>query len=503
MATTLIDREKPLNLTDKMADRNYSPFLKLTPIVHPIVQQFLSLPDKLFELTNALGSPLNLLFPELVSANLAAFRSCLDNHGVRGRIYFAHKANRSDSIARQLALEDAYIEVASVEELRHALSSGFRAERIQAGGPKNTEFLALSLMHNVTVSIDNLAELSEILKLRQQLTITSKSSLLIRVCGFRSNHTQYSSKASRFGVSLPDIYDVFDLLQEASDKLRLVGFAFHISTNSIAEKALAIENCLALFEEAFARGFQPTVLNIGGSFKVNYLKHESDWHNYIGALRTAVLSKRAPITWHGNPYGFRTDKGLVRGSFKSYSYYEPSSGPDFLHELLSYKLASNGDASIGSLLSSNGIEIWIEPGRSLLDQAGITIASVNCLRTSSHGDTLIGLNMKRQDLCFLDQEIFVDPIILSKGKALASGKAMPVYFAGNLCLENDLIYRHQTFITTLPKPGDLVVFINTAGYFMDFSATASIMQPTAKKAAIFRRAGQFTWTADEQYYPWL
>ena len=102
--------------------------------------------------------------------------------------------------------------------------------------------------------------------------------------------------------------------------------------------------------------------------------------------------------------------------------------------------------------------------------------------------------MKRQDVCFLDQEIFVDPIILRQSDRPA-GPSVPVYFAGNLCLESDLVCRHRVLLPGLPEPGDLAVFVNTAGYFMDFSASEAIMQPIAKKAAIFvaRRASLGLW----------
>ena len=74
--------------------------------------------------------------------------------------------------------------------------------------------------------------------------------------------------------------------------------------------------------------------------------------------------------------------------------------------------------------------------------------------------------------------------ILNRGNT-ASANAEPdngnvgVYFAGNLCLESDLVYRHMTYLQKMPEPGDLVVFPNSAGYFMDFSASTSIMQPVA------------------------
>jgi diaminopimelate decarboxylase len=155
------------------------------------------------------------------------------------------------------------------------------------------------------------------------------------------------------------------------------------------------------------------------------------------------------------------------------------------------------------------IELWIEPGRSLVEQAGITIGLVNSIRMSSRGEPIVCLNMKRQDVSFLDQEIFVDPIVISRQEESAApyvnseagSQPVGVYFAGNLCLESDMILRHMTYLTRLPNEGDLVVFVNTAGYFMDFSATTSIMHPIAQKVAVVEREGNFKWSLDSQYLP--
>ncbi|HMY04055.1 MAG TPA: hypothetical protein PKA48_11890, partial [Candidatus Obscuribacter sp.] len=253
------------------------------------------------------------------------------------------------------------------------------------------------------------------------------------------------------------------------------------------------------------------VINIGGGYKVNYLENEQDWNDYTSALKEAVLGTRPSMTWHNNAFGMSSDKGKLKGNFNSYSYFDTQTGGSFLQELLSQRFPNLGDATAGSIMQGNMIELWIEPGRSLVDQTGITVARVNSVRMSSRGEPIVCLNMKRQDISFLDQEIFVDPIIIEKHdeegarqtEQDSQGKEEPigVYFAGNLCLESDLVHRHMTYLDKLPSPGDLVVFVNSSGYFMDFSASTSIMQPVAEKVAVMERDGKFTWVMDKQYLP--
>jgi diaminopimelate decarboxylase len=475
--------------------------LKLTPKIHPQLQRFLEASGKVRELVDALGSPLNVLFPQRLKGNMSEFYDCFKKHNLLGKVFFAHKSNSSQSVVRELAtLEEANIDVSSVAELRDALSCGFVGSRILATGPKCSEFLTLSLMHDITLSVDSLWEISEIISLRKQLNINKRTKLLLRVSGFQIKHSNYNGKASRYGISLSEIEDAFDLLKNACESFLLLGFAFHIDTVSVADRALAIENCFNLFELAFDHGFEPTVLDIGGGFKVNYLDNENDWNDYATALREATIGNRKSITWQGNSFGLTADKGIVRGSFNSYAFYDPIVGAQFLEEILSYRLINLGDSTIGSFIRDNGIELWIEPGLAILDQTGITLSRVVSLHKSSQGDELVCLQMKRQDLCFVDREIFVDPVILYQEHSNKQS-SIPVYFAGNLCLESDLVYRHQTFLPALPQPGDIVAFVNTAGYFMDFSASEAIMQPIARKIAVFECDGKFGWTMDDQYQP--
>jgi diaminopimelate decarboxylase len=478
-----------------------SDVLKLQPRVDSEILSFLS-SSKPFELVNALGSPLNILFPEHLSRTLSSFESVFEKHNLRGRTYFAHKSNSSDCVARYLSTTKSYIDISSINELRHALGSGFAPGRIQATGPKNEEFICLCLQLKVAISIDSLQELEQVMRLSEIISASRPTEILLRLSGFKNRQSKHQGKSSRFGIRFDQVERAFERLSECRDRLKLAGFAFHLDTVSALEKAIAAESCLSLFEEALDRDFEPTVLNIGGGFKLSYLEHANEWHEYSSALREAAIGARPPMTWQGNTFGLMPDKGGIRGNFNTYNFFDSSTGADFLNEILSHQIESLDNASLAKFLRDNGIELWIEPGRALLDQVGVTIARVNTVRESSQGETLVCLNMKRQDICFIDQEIFVDPLILYQNDSLIqNGSEQAVYFAGSLCLESDLVTRHQTFVPQLPETGDLVAFANTAGYFMDFSASEAIMQPIAKRVSVYNRGACFRWTLDQNYYP--
>ncbi|HND66706.1 MAG TPA: hypothetical protein PL112_07930 [Candidatus Obscuribacter sp.] len=497
--------------TAQLAPKTTNKSLKLTPKVHPVIKRFIEEKSTLFQLVQALGSPLNVIFPELLHDNVENFRQAFSDAGVIGKVFFAHKCNQSDSLVRRLAVEEAYLDVSSANELRHALGAGFEATRIEATGPKNVEFIGLAVQQGVTIAVDSIYELNTILKLKEALKHKKPTKVLLRLSGFEASHSKFLNKGSRFGIPIKEVAEAFDILEANRKKIDFLGFSFHLDTVSVLERAVAMENCMELFEEALARDFEPRVINIGGGYKVNYLENEQDWNDYTSALKEAVLGTRPSMTWHNNAFGMSSDKGKLKGNFNSYSYFDTQTGGSFLQELLSQRFPNLGDATAGSIMQGNMIELWIEPGRSLVDQTGITVARVNSVRMSSRGEPIVCLNMKRQDISFLDQEIFVDPIIIEKHdeegarqtEQDSQGKEEPigVYFAGNLCLESDLVHRHMTYLDKLPSPGDLVVFVNSSGYFMDFSASTSIMQPVAEKVAVMERDGKFTWVMDKQYLP--
>ena len=481
--------------TDKNADKP----LVLRPRTSALVDSFLSDETLVRQILIACGSPVNVLFPQAIAANVKSFEDVLAAHNLKGSLYFAHKSNQSHSLLRQMAVTILRADVASAEELRHALSCGFTGSRLEATGPKNAEFLYLCLLHSVAINVDSLQELDDIITLKKSLALTGKARLLLRLCGFGASYVQVLAKESRFGIRVSDATKALSKIVEQSADVELLGFAFHLDSTSIDERLVAVENCLAIFDDAVNLGLEPRVLNIGGGFRINYLADEEDWNRYTTAVKQAALGTGPQVTWQNNFFGLSAQAGVLRGKLNSYGYYEPNPGAGFLNELLESELAGYGNQKLAAVLRDNMIELWLEPGRSLLDQAGLTLARVNSVKTSSAGDTLVALNMKRQDIAFLDQEVFVDPVLVACKST--DEKRVPVYLTGDLCLENDLIFRHKVYLPNVPKPGDILAFVNTAAYMMDFSATNSIMQPPARRVAAVQDNNSFTWMLDEQYTP--
>ncbi|WP_250031687.1 alanine racemase [Paractinoplanes maris] len=470
--------------------------LLLTPRMEPITQSVLTEGALLRQLTDGLGSPLNVVLPEALDDNVEGFRAVYRHHRLRGQIYFAHKANRSSALLRHLAATDAGVDVASLGELQHALGSGFGPGRIMATGPKNREFLWLAARSGITVNADSLDELSELAALVAAGRLP-RVRVMVRLAEFASRGVRMVSRRSRFGVPSGQLSEALDRVEKHADQLELTGVAYHLDTIGLAEKAIALESCLVALDECRRRDRAAWSIDIGGGFGVDYLADGQQWERYTSELAQAMLGRRAPLTWNEHGYGLRNEAGTLRGTLGLYPASRPDSGPGYLGRLLS-ATAPEQRRPLGTLLLDSMCDLDIEPGRALLDQCGLVLARV--LEVREGADLLVRLDLNARDVSLEEHGVLMDPVVIPR-----DGNAVPetteVYLLGNLCLESDLITRRKVVLPVRPRPGDLLAFVNTAGYFMDFSATRALHQPIGRKVALFRQGGSWSWCLDEHYWP--
>ena len=64
-----------------------------------------------------------------------------------------------------------------------------------------------------------------------------------------------------------------------------------------------------------------------------------------------------------------------------------------------------------------------------------------------------------------------------------------------------MIFKRKIFTEKIPQSGDLVVFVNTAGYFMDFEQSHTIKQKIATKIIVTFENEKINLYMDEHYEP--
>lgn len=477
--------------------------LRLEPRIEGFLADLLNETEALADLVSSLGSPLNVVLPDRIEHNLEAFRRVLDHHRLRGQVFYAHKANRSCSFVRRLAATGASIDVASLGELQRALSCGFVPSRIMVTGPKNPELLWLAARCGVTVNVDGPAEVETLAGLVAKHGLPPVR-VLLRLSGFAGPGVTVLSRPSRFGTPMAEVQELIELMAGHRELLDLVGTAYHLDTISLSEKALAFEACFTVMNDCQSRGLSPRILDIGGGFGADYLAGGEQWERYTTELTRAVMGSREPLTWGGHSYGLRMEGGKLRGSLGLYPAHRPLSGPAYLDRLLAQNAPIYG-RPLGTLLLEHMYELHLEPGRALVDQCGLVLVRVLSVR-HSRGELLVGLEANAGDISLEEHGVLMDPLLLSPGGDPApvdgdQSEPVGVYLLGNLCLEADLITRRKVFLPRLPRPGDLLAFVNTAGYLMDFNAGHALDQPVARTVAAFRNGRGWRWRLDDQYWP--
>lgn len=458
--------------------------ISFTPKLNDEIRELLNNKELLSNIGNSVGYPYSVILTKPIKENIELFRNVFSKHSLNYKIYFAHKCNKSSVIIKECLNNNINVDVSSLNELKHTLANGYKGIDILATGPKNKEFLKLAIENDVTISIDSLCELETIINISNETN--KKVTILIRINNADSNIVK---KSSRFGLDNKEFNKSLVLIQNNLN-INLIGIAMHFDTVNIKEKINGINKCINLIDKLLSFGFNIRVLDIGGGYKLNYLESGEEYQNSISKIKENIITNEEDLVWNNHTFGLNVQNNVLKGTFNSYDFYDENVKDQYLDTILSTLVDGR---SIGEIINDYGLELWIEPGRSLLDNVGLNISRVNFIKEVD-SKTLVGIEMNKNQMLMGDNEIFVDPIVLnneSKGN---------FFMIGNLCLENDFIFKRKLFVNN-PRMDDLVVFVNTAGYYMDFEESESIMHDIKKKVVIRKGENGFDYYLDDDYNP--
>lgn len=458
--------------------------------------QLLADRDLLWQIYRSVGQATNIVFPQIVVENLRLFDNALSELGVKSEIYYAHKPNKSISIARELALlKSAKIDIASYGELKSALNAGFNGSRIEATGPKDSFFLAQLLLHKATINIDSLSELQKIINLKKKIGFEDQTQIFVRLAKPSGLNTE---KDSRFGIPDNEIDSLFSELDKYRAEIRFKGFSYHQNSYTPSSRILALERTILLTLEALKKGLTPDSINIGGGFKINYIANRNQWQDYVSGVIAGILGTGKHLGWNKTGLGYWNENGKIRGSQNFMNFYQNEDQYEQLSSLLSQKSTKLG-GTFASTLSEMMLSLCIEPGRSMLDQAGMTIAEIIDIKKSANGENILVMNINRSQLDSFEQEYMLDPILVKPLESKET-ETSDAFLAGNLCLGSDFISKRRVFFKSRPEVGDLLIFTNTASYLMDFAESNTLQQPIAPKIAVYKKEDKLFFTRDENYF---
>ena len=288
------------------------------------------------ELAKEYGTPAFIYDIALFRERARGFVETFKKENVKAQVAYASKAFSAVAIYQVAQQEGLSVDVVSGGELFTALKAGFPTEKIHFhGNNKSVEELTYALDSKIgCIVIDNFYEielLKQLTRERQQ-----KMAVLIRVTPGVEAHTHdfitTGQADSKFGFDLSNgqADEAFKALYE-DEYLQLKGMHCHIGsqifeTEAFSLAAKKVVDKMAEWKQQYA--FEATVLNLGGGFGIRYTAED------------------APL--------------------------EPAVYVDDM-----IKAVKKEAETFGIELP----EIWIEPGRSLVGDAGTTLYTVGSHKT--------------------------------------------------------------------------------------------------------------------------
>ena len=237
------------------------------------------------DLAEKYGTPLYLMDENKIRERMRTYKTAMQNYFIEGSCpEFASKAFSCKQIYRIAAEEGINIDVVSCGEIYTAVKADFPMDKVFFHGNNKTDFdLAFAIDNKVGfIVIDNPEEAEALNQIAKEKSVVQK--VLLRVTPGIDTHTHKKintgSVDSKFGVGIPT--GQAKALTEkilSLKNLQLLGFHCHIGSQLFESEPfiMASEMMITYIKEIKdTLGFETEILNLGGGFGVRYTKNEPE-----------------------------------------------------------------------------------------------------------------------------------------------------------------------------------------------------------------------------------
>ena len=367
------------------------------------------------ELAKEYGTPLYIMNEDTIRKNCRKFKQSIENYYQgNGIVTYTSKAFVCKEMCRLIMSEGLDLEVVSAGELYTALEAGVPPEIIHfQGNNKSYKELEMAIDNAVgDIVLDNYSELMRIQQLLENRDKEIKISIRVKPGIDAHTHELIRTGAidSKFGVAL-ETGEAYRMVQRISGmkNIRLMGLHCHIGSQIMDTEpfVLAAEVMLGFYGKLKKElGIELPMLNLGGGFGIPYVE---------------------------------TDKAV------SYDEY-----------------MAKVSVRIHALCREYGLavpKIVIEPGRSIVGEAGITLYTVGDVKE------IPGV----RNYVAIDGGMFENPrysLYRAQYDCVVASRAdededYTATIAGKCC-ETDLIQEHVSIAK--PRVGDILAVLCTGGY---------------------------------------
>lgn len=231
----------------------------------------------LIDLAKEYGTPLYVYSKKALSESYEAYdKACIDSKGKRrARIHYAMKANSNLAVIDLFKQLGAGFDLVSGGELARALAIGADPKSLVfAGVGKSAPEIAAALKAGVKcINVESIAELHKINRVASDLNLRAPISLRVNPDVDAQTHPYISTglKGNKFGIAY---HEVLKTYREASrlSQIDVVGIDCHIGSQitTTAPYLDALDKVLDLVEHLKREGIVIHHLDLGGGLGISY-----------------------------------------------------------------------------------------------------------------------------------------------------------------------------------------------------------------------------------------
>lgn len=246
------------------------------------------------------GTPLYLMDEDLIRKNCRAYKKALEENYDDGLVLYASKAFSCLYIYKIANEEGLGVDVVSGGELYTALKADFPSEKIYFHGNNKTyDELEFAIKSNVgRIVVDNIYELNNIDSIAKKLN--KRVSILIRIKPGIDAHTHdfimTGQIDSKFGFALEngEAFDIIEDIKKCSN-IDFIGVHCHIGSqifdiDPFCKTAEVMLNYISDIKEKY--NIEIKELNLGGGFGIKYTSEDDpiEYGEYIKKVSEVVNS---------------------------------------------------------------------------------------------------------------------------------------------------------------------------------------------------------------------
>lgn len=377
------------------------------------------------------GTPTIVYDEDQIRTQMRRYNDAFKKSGLKYNISYASKAFTCIQMIKLVQEEDLQLDVVSEGELYTALEAGFDPSRIHFHGNNKTKREIQNALENDIgyIVVDALEEIDLIDK------YASKDvNVVLRVNPGVEAHThefiQTGQEDSKFGLSIKHGL-ALEAIQniKASQRLNLKGIHFHVGSQIEGTEAM-IETAKLVLKWLTENDIQVELLNIGGGFGIKYVEGDVSFPIETGIAEIA---------------------DAIKETAQQLNYVIP--------------------------------EIGIEPGRSIVGEAGITLYEVGTIKEIPGVNKYVSVDGGMSD--HIRTALYgaqYEALLVNRHEETDD----TVTIAGKLCESGDIIIKNAKLPSSV-KRGDYLAILSTGAYHYSMASNYNQMQ---KPSVFFLKDGK-------------